>query len=447
MSCQDLGKRLVSKALSSIWRRGSGSRIDTRFLHGAFWSLLGSVVARLLGLLVGISIARILGRTGYGELGMVQSTMGLMGLFAGMGMGATATKHLAEFRDSNPRRAGRILGFTMVTACIGGAIMAVATVFLSPWLADRALSAPRLATALKASSLVLFFSTVNGVQLAALTGLESFKKVTFINIGTGLMALPAVAGGTLWLGLTGAMLGYAAAAALSCLFGGSALGRECTASGIQVEYGMRSSEWRMFWRFSFPATMAGIMVIPVNWICMAMLARRQGGYAEMGVFNAANQWYVAATMLPAVLGQVSLPILAERIGTGDVTRAWKLVLRSIRIGGLVILIPAIVCSALSSVIMGFYGPAFSSGWTVLVVCLLTACIVAVQTPVGVVLMASGRLWTGFLMNAGWAVAFIGAAMLFSPWGALGLGAARLSAYLLHTVWVGAYAWHILRERT
>jgi O-antigen/teichoic acid export membrane protein len=58
----------------------------------------------------------MLGKTGYGELGMIQTTVGMFGVFAGFGLGVTATKHVAEFRRSDPARAGRIIGLSSVFA-------------------------------------------------------------------------------------------------------------------------------------------------------------------------------------------------------------------------------------------------------------------------------------------------------------------------------------------
>src|ERR1022692_3038167 len=40
---------------------------------------------------------------------MIQSTVGMLGIFAGLGLGITATKYVAELRSHDPERAGRII--------------------------------------------------------------------------------------------------------------------------------------------------------------------------------------------------------------------------------------------------------------------------------------------------------------------------------------------------
>ena len=47
---------------------------------------------------------------------MIQSTVGMFGVFAGFGLGLTATKHVAEFRQSDPERDGLIIGLSALIA-------------------------------------------------------------------------------------------------------------------------------------------------------------------------------------------------------------------------------------------------------------------------------------------------------------------------------------------
>src|SRR5262245_2899227 len=93
------------------WKsRVLGSSLGYRLARGAFWSLVGSLISRGMGMVAGIIVARILGKHDYGQLGIVQSTVGMFGVFAGFGMGLTANKHIAEFKTLDPGRAGRIVG-------------------------------------------------------------------------------------------------------------------------------------------------------------------------------------------------------------------------------------------------------------------------------------------------------------------------------------------------
>jgi len=90
--------------------------LRARLARGAFWSFVGAAVARGMAFAASVVCGRVLGTSGFGELGMIQSTVGFFGVFAGLGLGVPATKHVAEFRESDPRRAARALKLSSVTA-------------------------------------------------------------------------------------------------------------------------------------------------------------------------------------------------------------------------------------------------------------------------------------------------------------------------------------------
>src|SRR6202034_32333 len=93
-----------------FWFRVRSSPLGHRLAHGTFWSLVGAVLSRLLGLFASIFVARMIGKVGLGELGIVQSTVGMFSTLAGLGLGLTATKHVAEHRIVNPVLAGETIG-------------------------------------------------------------------------------------------------------------------------------------------------------------------------------------------------------------------------------------------------------------------------------------------------------------------------------------------------
>ena len=57
-----------------------GDSIARHFAIGAFWALVGAVVSRGLTLASSVVAGRLLGTTGFGEIGMIQSTQGLFGI-------------------------------------------------------------------------------------------------------------------------------------------------------------------------------------------------------------------------------------------------------------------------------------------------------------------------------------------------------------------------------
>jgi O-antigen/teichoic acid export membrane protein len=154
--------RMLPAALLPFAERIEASSIASRLVRGTFWSLIGTILARGLSVLASIVVARHLGNVGFGELGIIQSTILNISIFVSYGLGMTATKHVAEFRTSDPERAGRILALSGATAAIAGAVLAGGLALGAPWLAERTLAAPHLTGLLRVGALFLFLSALNG---------------------------------------------------------------------------------------------------------------------------------------------------------------------------------------------------------------------------------------------------------------------------------------------
>ena len=65
--------------LKPAMRRIENSPLAYRLARGVFWSMVGALISRGLMLVAFVLVARMLGKIGYGELGMVQSTVGMLG--------------------------------------------------------------------------------------------------------------------------------------------------------------------------------------------------------------------------------------------------------------------------------------------------------------------------------------------------------------------------------
>jgi len=421
------------------------SPIGYRLAKGTLWSMAGAVISRGLMLCAMVLVARMLGKTVYGELGMIQSTVGMFGIFAGFGLGLTATKHVAEFRQKNPERAGRIIGLSWLVATVTGSLMALGLFIFAPWLAEHTINAPHLAVVLRIAALILFINALNGAQTGALSGFEAFKTIAYINLFVGLISFPILVGGAYFGGLTGAVLALAINLGVNCLLNHLALRKEFCRYKVPFTFRKCGRELSILWKFSLPAVLAGSLVGPVNWICNALLVNQPDGYGEMGIYSAANQWYAILLFLPGVLGSVVLPVLSERLGQKDAKQSLKTMALAIKVNALFVLPLVLIVSIASPYIMSLYGEGFRSGWPTLVVVLLTTGVLAVQTPVGQIIAASGKMWLGFAMNAGWALLFIVSTLLLIDLGSLGLATARLFSYIVHATWTFGFAIWMLRK--
>jgi O-antigen/teichoic acid export membrane protein len=408
--------------------------LSNRFARGAFWSLAGTALSRLSTFLGAVIIARFLGQTGYGELAMIQSTIGLFGTFGGLGLGMTATKYVAEFKSQDPDRTGRIIGFSYLASWTVGGILACICFWGAPWFASHTLNAPHLAGELRLASLLLFVSMIFGPQTGILAGFQAFRTLAKVNFCQGLLSLPLTALLVWWGGLRGVIIALILTSLIGAAVSSLFLSRKYRAYGIKFNFIQSFSEKAIIWQFSFPFFLSGIVHTAVIWAANAVLANQPKGYAELGLFNVSMQFYYMVMMASGILASVSVPMFSEIFGkkdTGLYTRflnvqlmlVWNL---SIALGCLVLI--------LSPWLLQIFGEKYQAAGSILPLTICAAITVVALNILGQAFYTSNRVWLAFLITLMNCVIFMTAVKYLVPlYGAIGLALAYLIAYSLEVI--------------
>src|SRR5688572_30974083 len=85
-----------------------------RLMTGMGWTLLGTAVARGAALVASFFVARSLGAGSLGQLGAIENSIGMLAVFANLGLSLTSTKFMARYAPADPARAGRVLGLCLI---------------------------------------------------------------------------------------------------------------------------------------------------------------------------------------------------------------------------------------------------------------------------------------------------------------------------------------------
>ena len=112
---------------------------------------------------------------------MVRSTVGTLGVFAGMGLGLTATKHVAEYRRTDRERAGRIIRLCATVALFSCAVLGAVLVATAPFIASRLLSNDRLVLPLVFGAALLVVGAYDGAQKGTLAGFEAYREIAWVS--------------------------------------------------------------------------------------------------------------------------------------------------------------------------------------------------------------------------------------------------------------------------
>jgi O-antigen/teichoic acid export membrane protein len=183
-----------------------------------------------------------------------------------------------------------------------------------------------------------------------------------------------------------------------------------------------------------PIVLGALVAAPVNWLALAMLARTPAGFAQVGHFNAAYQWYIGLTFIPAVIAGTVLPALSRLRAIGDGRGFAALTRDSIVVNALVACASSLAVALSAAPLMALYGASYRDAAPLLHWLAVAAAANGLNAAVGQIMTATNRLWFGLLVNLLWSAIYLGwAAWQVPQVGALGLAQGLVVAYAAHTV--------------
>ena len=372
------------------------------------WSSLGAFGWRALTALSSVLVARILTPAGFGELGVVRATANLFTVYAGFRMGTTATKHLAEYKDSDPGRAGRILRMALVMSAIFCAITGGVLVLGGGWIAESQLNNPDLSMAVRISGLFLFFQAYSSVRETILIGVEDFKAYARVNVVKGLLTALLIVPGAWFWGVTGATAGLALSAFLTYLVLQYYIRRALAAYGVDENqpFSAWKAELPLLWTFALPGILVGVVSATTLWWGRTVLADEPQGYIQLGLFEAANQWRTMILFLPAILARVAMPVLSETYGRPDKQDFNAAVVLQFRAMLLITLPLTVLVIAAAELLMVVFGEAYANSGPILPLLMVSVFAFALNQALRKVQDGTGKIWENLAMQVAWAVAFV-----------------------------------------
>jgi O-antigen/teichoic acid export membrane protein len=351
-------------------------------------------------------------------------TMSAASGIAQVATGVTATKYVAEFRDVDKGRAGHVLGLCSLVSLFGGAAMALLVVAAAPWLASHVLKAPHLAAETAIGAGFLWFTAITGYQQGALAGLESYRRLAQVSVIHGIAHVTVIAMSAYLWGVTGTVVALVCSAALRWLLFNAVLRTEARRIGIEICYRNAVRERLIVQRFAVPAAIAGFSSLPAVWLANTFLVQQPSGYAQMGLFGAANSLKNLVLFLPALTNNVGQALLNNQKGWGDQRRYIKVFWVNTTVTAVLLIIVAGGVALGGQHLLRLYGPGFVEGYPILAVLLLAAVLDGMATATYQVVQSQERMWLSlFGIAVPRDVTLLAAAYVLTIHGGFGLGAA------------------------
>lgn len=421
-----------------------GDSLRCRIAAGVLWTVLGAGISQGLGLIATVVCARLLGREEYGHLGILVATVNLFATVGSIGLGVTATRHVAEFSRSDPQRAGRIIGLSFLTSASVGLVAAGAVFWLAPWLSRSVLNAPALSSGIRLAAPMILFAAINNYQTGALSGFEAFKVLAILSLIRGCAAFPMIICGVIWGGLPGAVLAYSMSALFTFVIYEVAIRRCAQSHGSRISYRFARADIRLVWSYSVPVMLAGLSFTPAAWWSSTMLARSTG-YSELGLFNAAFQWQTVMMFLSTAVSNLGLPMLSAALPERDIAKYKRLLGINFALTTGLTLLVALPTAIGAGWIMSFYGHQFHGGAAALrLVCLATV-LSAGNITVGQAIWSLDAAVSGMVLGVLRGLALLAGSYYLAGEGATGLAGAYVFMGVVQTIVQAPFMFWLLRR--
>ena len=374
---------------------------------------------------------------------MVRSTINMFVAFGSAGLGLTATKYISEYRFSNKAKVYSIYCLSSGFAIVTGVIVSLIVLLFADYLATNTLSAPHLANSIRIGAFLLLVTVINGAQNGTLLGFEAFRSIAFNNLYGSIAESVGMLLGAYYWGVSGAVLGFGLGYLVLYFANRVSIRKEFGNIGI-IKKGLQiqKEDYSLLYKFSIPASLAGIMIGPVYWVIRTMLVKFNG-YSDLAIYEASDYWKSIILFIPTSLSQIILPILSSVVNL-DTNKFWRVFKVNLGINVVIACLLAICISLASPWIMRSYGDSYSGNTLPLILLSFSTVFSTASSVVGLSITSRAKMWTGFLFNFIWALILISCSYFFLKMnlGASGLALAILISYLIHTIYQFIYLKHI-----
>lgn len=406
-----------------------------RIANGTFWSLTSVALGKALVLIASIFCARILGDVGFGEFGIIRSTIGMFIVLGSAGLGTTASKYIAEYRAKfNNEGITKIYYLTNGFALSLSILFSVFLFVFADNIAESNFHDSSLTDDIQIGTLLLLFSIINAAQNGVLSGFEQFKAIALNTLFASILECIAIIVGAYFYEVQGAILGYGLSFIFWAVINYVSIKRTFTKNNISRKYiHLSKRDYEILWKFSIPSALNSIMVAPCFWIIKTLLVQKDG-FAALGVYEAADQWKIIILFIPNAIANILMPIFSNVNSSDNYGSYHKLLNVSIALNGIIAFVLVGLIYILKDLIMSFYGKGFNNPEVLFILCASTIFSSMAQV-MTLSLISRAKAWTSFVFNFVWAILMvvITYVMIENGHGVCSLAYANLYAYIIHCI--------------
>lgn len=381
--------------------------LKVRIYSNAIWSLSGALLSKIIFFIALIITANYLGKVHYGEFGMLNSTILMFVAVASLGLGATASRYIAEFRDNSP---DKTIDIYLITQIFSYVIAFASSIFIfcfADGISFNSFHSSQLGDEIQVATIIFFFSVINGSQNGVLSGFERFDLVAYSNIVKAVFQSILLVIGAYYYSVIGALIGLAIAQFIANMYNRILIAQLFRTYNTNLFDRFKKLSWNQFdvlWKFSLPTVVSSLTIVPVMWYAKTKLVQIEG-FESLANFDVAEQWRSQILYIPSVLSQIILPMLANLKGNSSKEEYFKSIKINLTINIIFSVALSFLVVSVAPWLLSQYGEDFNNTTPIFFLC-VSAVLISISNVVFPILLTYNKMWNGVLINSIWALSFV-----------------------------------------
>lgn len=287
-------------------------------VSSSLWSIVGTLISKVLLFVIWIIVARLLSPGQYGEFSIIKSTTLMFADFVGFSFSIAATKYIAQYSLCDKRRVEKLIGLFLISSIVIGFVAFIMVYLSANWICSNFFKAEYLFGYLQCSSIVMLVSILNNSQLGILRGFNCYKEIAKINTIQVLLSFPIYILGTYFWGIRGAVWAYVFYNVVICFLSHYEIRKYCKINYIIPTYKGFYKELHIIVSYVFPYFLSMLLTVCSQWYNESrVVSLGNAGFVQLGYYSAVN---VIQTMIVSVAIMVCspfVPIMAKYRQNGE----------------------------------------------------------------------------------------------------------------------------------
>lgn len=375
------------------------SILGPKFINGFKWNLLGQIIVRLITLVSGIILARMLLADDFGKYSFFCGFLVFISGLLSLSIRETNSRNISYYIQDKKKVDDIIIINICLSFLLG--LFGSISLYIICLKFDFIPSELYNNYIILLGSLCVLSEILIVNSYGTLEGFKLFKAVNKLSIIIIILKITSAITLAYFFGYNGGLLGWFLSSWIGALISNFTLFKIIKKRKIKItleQFKRSKSTIIELINFSIPASLIALSSLLLFWISQTIILKFEKGPSEIGLFNIAFQWKNIALYLPVIITNMSQPFFSEYQGRKD---AGKSMVLSSLLGKIVFIssvLIALTVFCLSFFIENIYGFEYEKASVLLQIMLIGVVFSNLSELKKNILFSKGLVWVAAKVN-------------------------------------------------